>query len=72
MDAAVKAKMEKLLQSVAGLRHSKSLTHSQSTKESPSIMAANKIKFEMKSDVDAVIPGLRVVADDLLHLAKLK
>ena len=34
--------------------------------------AHNRRYLATKADVDAVIPGLRVVVDDLLHLAKLK
>lgn len=34
--------------------------------------AHNRRYIAKKSDVDKVIPGLRVAADDLLHLAKLK
>ena len=34
--------------------------------------ARNRRFIATKADVDKVIPGLRVIADDLLHLAKLK
>ena len=34
--------------------------------------AHNRYYLATKADVDKVIPGLRVVADELLHLAKLK
>jgi len=34
--------------------------------------AHNRRFIATKPDVDKVIPGLRVIADDLLHLAKLK
>jgi hypothetical protein len=34
--------------------------------------AHNRRFLATKADVDKVIPGLRVIADDLLHLAKLK
>lgn len=34
--------------------------------------AHNRRFIATKADVDKVIPGLRVIADDLLHLAKLK
>jgi len=34
--------------------------------------AHNRRYIAKKADVDKVIPGLRVLADDLLHLGKLK
>lgn len=34
--------------------------------------AHNRRFFAMKADIDKVLPGLRVVADDLLHLSGLK